>query len=43
LITGPLVKGVFFELGGGDGADGNLDRRNKLLLIVHHLVVDAVS
>jgi amino acid adenylation domain-containing protein/non-ribosomal peptide synthase protein (TIGR01720 family) len=35
LEHGPLARAVFFDLGGG--------RAPRLLLVVHHLVVDAVS
>jgi amino acid adenylation domain-containing protein/non-ribosomal peptide synthase protein (TIGR01720 family) len=34
LATGPLARGVWFDLPGGE---------MRLLLVVHHLVVDAVS
>ncbi len=35
LASGPLLQGALFDLGG--------DRPPRLLLIIHHLVVDAVS
>jgi non-ribosomal peptide synthase protein (TIGR01720 family) len=35
LEEGPLLRGALFELGKG--------RRNRLLLVAHHLVVDGVS
>ncbi|HLL46031.1 MAG TPA: condensation domain-containing protein, partial [Longimicrobiaceae bacterium] len=35
LARGPLARGVFFEFGGGEPG--------RLLLVVHHLVVDGVS
>jgi amino acid adenylation domain-containing protein/non-ribosomal peptide synthase protein (TIGR01720 family) len=35
LSEGPLLKAAWFALGGGDG--------NRLLIVIHHLVVDIVS
>jgi non-ribosomal peptide synthase protein (TIGR01720 family) len=35
LMDGPLLRGVLFELGEG--------RSSRLLLVVHHLVIDGVS
>jgi non-ribosomal peptide synthase protein (TIGR01720 family) len=35
LRQGPMMRGIWFEMGGGEGG--------RLLLVVHHLVVDGVS